>query len=138
MNINRFLRQYPRNCSRGAPMGDSGYVNPDQPHNGLLCQRITLVNGDYGPDGTYWGYVPLPDRASPLEDTSYPIEEVARLTAPRFQIRMTHADGTQSHMIHNDRTHWCRRVAKRHQSDFVRGMVAGYFPHVTAVALVAV
>lgn len=57
-NINQLLRANPASCSRGAPMGDSGFIKPDQPLTGLLCQRITLVDGDYGPDGTYWGYVP--------------------------------------------------------------------------------
>ena len=55
-SINTLLRASRVNCSRGAPMGDSGYINDDQPMHGLCCQRVRLIDGDYGPDGTYWGY----------------------------------------------------------------------------------
>lgn len=57
-NINQLLRAIPRNCKYGAPMGHSGIVRDAQSLTGLRCQRITLVDGDYGPDGTYWGYMP--------------------------------------------------------------------------------
>ena len=57
-NINKILRSNLKNMTRGAPMGDSGYINDDQPLTGLLCQRVNMVDGDYTPDGTYWGYSP--------------------------------------------------------------------------------
>jgi hypothetical protein len=54
-NINKILRDHPRNCARGAPMGaiDIGPMPDYNPQ--LRCQRVYLVDGDYGPDGTYWG-----------------------------------------------------------------------------------
>lgn len=52
-NINTFLRAYPRSCKYGAPMGDGNIV--DGPLKNLRCQRVYLSDGDYGPDGTYWG-----------------------------------------------------------------------------------
>ena len=57
-NINTLLNANRRNMSRGAPMGDRGYINEEQPLTGLLCQRVRMVDGDYGPDGTYWGNSP--------------------------------------------------------------------------------
>jgi hypothetical protein len=57
-SINKILRQpkYRRNCARGAPLGAVNFVSEgvdeDRP---LRCQRVYLVDGDYGPDGTYWG-----------------------------------------------------------------------------------
>lgn len=54
-NINSILKHSPRNCAYGSPMGDSGYIKEDQPLTGLLCQRVNFIDGDYGPDGTYWG-----------------------------------------------------------------------------------
>lgn len=56
----------------------------------------------------------------------------------RYQIILTHADGRQSYLTHNDRTHWERRAAMRHQCEFVSKLQAGYFPHIAVVALVAV
>lgn len=53
VNINKILRANPRSCARGAPMGDSD--NTAGPLKNLRCQRVYLVDGDYGPDGTYWG-----------------------------------------------------------------------------------
>jgi hypothetical protein len=55
MTITSILRANRRNSAYGAPMGDSGYINYDQPESGLRCQRLDMVDGDYGPDGTYWG-----------------------------------------------------------------------------------
>jgi hypothetical protein len=52
-NINKILRTKIRNLSRGAPMGDTDCV--EGPLTNLRCQRVYLVDGDYGPDGTYWG-----------------------------------------------------------------------------------
>lgn len=54
LNINQILRADPRSCARGAPMGDSDNITG--PLTNLRCQRVYLVDGDYGPDGTYWGY----------------------------------------------------------------------------------
>lgn len=56
----------------------------------------------------------------------------------RYQILIKHQDGTSSYLTHNDRTSWCLRRAKIHLKDFVTKLVAGYFPHVAYVALVAV
>lgn len=52
-DINRILKNKPRPCRYGAPMGDCDLV--DGPLDRLLLQRVRFVDGDYGPDGTYWG-----------------------------------------------------------------------------------
>jgi len=53
VDINQILRADPRNYSRGAPMGDIDiFADTLRP---LRCQRVHLVDVDYGPDGTYWG-----------------------------------------------------------------------------------
>ena len=57
-DINAILRANPRNSAYGAPMGDSGFAHSDNPPNGILCQRVRMVDGDYSPDGTYWGCSP--------------------------------------------------------------------------------
>ena len=54
-DINQLLKVSPVNCLRGAPMGDPGYINDGQPMIGLCCRRVRFIDGDYGPDGTYWG-----------------------------------------------------------------------------------
>jgi len=51
-DINHILRQNPRTSRRGAPMGDSGFYDGSVV---LHLQRVRLVDGDYGADGTYWG-----------------------------------------------------------------------------------
>ena len=51
-NINQILRADPRVSRRGAPMGDSDRYSGSIK---LRLQRVRLVDGDYGPDGTYWG-----------------------------------------------------------------------------------
>lgn len=57
IRINQILRANPRNSARGAPMGASDYVS--ERYGGKLpalrCQCVFLVDGGYGPDGTYWG-----------------------------------------------------------------------------------
>jgi hypothetical protein len=55
LDINKILRATPRNSSRGAPMGDTDHIAYPACVPPLRCQRIQLVDGDYGPDGTYWG-----------------------------------------------------------------------------------
>ena len=57
-SINTLLANNRRNSAYGAPRGDRGYINEDQPLTGLRCERLRMVDGDYGPDGTYWGYSP--------------------------------------------------------------------------------
>lgn len=52
-DINWYLRQHPRDCKRGAPMGASN-IRPDDLTR-LYVQRINFTDGDYAPDGTYWG-----------------------------------------------------------------------------------
>lgn len=53
-NINALLRARMRPCQYGAPMGARNY--DDAPEGSKkYCQRVRFVDGDYGPDGTYWG-----------------------------------------------------------------------------------
>jgi len=57
-DINQILRADMRHCGRGAPMGDSNRDERDEAekHSArVYCQRVRFVDGDYGPDGTYWG-----------------------------------------------------------------------------------
>lgn len=51
-NINQILRDAPVNSNRGAPMGASSYNDGTDK---LYLQRVYFVDGDYAPDGTYWG-----------------------------------------------------------------------------------
>ncbi len=53
MNINRILRDNPRPCKYGAPMGARDTYDPDGGR--LYLQRVRMVDGCYAPDGTYWG-----------------------------------------------------------------------------------
>lgn len=52
--INSLLHARPRPCTYGAPLG---YHNHDDapPEARRYCQRVQLIDGDYGADGTYWG-----------------------------------------------------------------------------------
>lgn len=53
-DINRLLRARPRSCTYGAPMGARD--RDDAPEGARrYCQRVQFTDGDYGPDGTYWG-----------------------------------------------------------------------------------
>jgi len=52
-DINRYLRQHPRNSKYGAPMGARSVCADDDQR--LYLQRVYMVDGDYAPDGTYWG-----------------------------------------------------------------------------------
>jgi len=52
-DINKILRADRRSCARGAPMGASDIYDGSIR---LYLQRVRFVDGDYGPDGTYWGY----------------------------------------------------------------------------------
>ena len=52
MNINKLLRENPRPCRYGAPMGAVSYYRDPDP---LYLQKVRMVDGDYAPDGTYWG-----------------------------------------------------------------------------------
>lgn len=56
-DINERLRARPRPCRYGAPMGYRNHcAERDHGRAGMLyCQRIRFEDGDYGPDGTYWG-----------------------------------------------------------------------------------
>lgn len=55
-DINALLRASPRTSRYGAPLGASNTVgDPTQPCH---LQRLRLVDGDYGADGTYWGNSP--------------------------------------------------------------------------------
>lgn len=51
-SINAILRKTPVSCKYGAPMGRRNHCDADSP---LYLQRILFVDGDYAPDGTYWG-----------------------------------------------------------------------------------
>lgn len=52
-DINRLLRARPVSARYGAPLGARDTVDP--PYPPTHCQRVRFVDGDYGPDGTYWG-----------------------------------------------------------------------------------
>lgn len=51
-NINTILRKNKRTCAFGAPLGAKNFRDTESP---LLLQRVQMVDGDYAPDGTYWG-----------------------------------------------------------------------------------
>lgn len=52
-NINKLLRASQVSSKFGAPMGQRNcFDNPDEP---LYVQRVRFVDGDYAPDGVYWG-----------------------------------------------------------------------------------
>ena len=53
MNINKWLKDHPVDCRRGAPLGDRGDRGPD--NYKFHLQRIIFVGGDYDKAGTYWG-----------------------------------------------------------------------------------
>ena len=68
MNINKWLKNNPVSCKRGAPLGDAGERgDPDYPYKFYL-QRIRMVDGDYDPAGTYWGGGCEPLRGYMAED----------------------------------------------------------------------
>lgn len=54
VDINKLLRARPRPCTYGAPMGARNRYDA-HPRAKLYCQRVRFIDGDYGPDGTYWG-----------------------------------------------------------------------------------
>jgi hypothetical protein len=54
VSIDALLRAHPRPAKYGAPMGASNRYDA-APGARLYCQRVRFVDGDYGPDGTYWG-----------------------------------------------------------------------------------
>lgn len=52
-DINKILKSQPVSSKFGSPMGARNrFDNPDEP---LYVQRIRFVDGDYAPDGAYWG-----------------------------------------------------------------------------------
>lgn len=51
--MNQWLKDNPRNCARGAPMGRS--PEPLLPGAKVRIERLQWVDGDYTLDGTYWG-----------------------------------------------------------------------------------
>lgn len=57
-NINKLLAADRRSCKYGAPLGDTDYVDNLSTAGPLYLQRVNLVDGDYAPDGTYWGCSP--------------------------------------------------------------------------------
>lgn len=54
ININALLKARPRSCTYGAPLGARNRRDA-APGTRLYCQRVRFVDGDYAPDGTYWG-----------------------------------------------------------------------------------
>ena len=54
-DINKILKEDPREMAYGAPMGDSGWDDREDDEKPVYLQRLRLVDGDYGADGTYWG-----------------------------------------------------------------------------------
>lgn len=53
ININQVLRDNPRSSKYGAPLGARSVLG--KPEDPLHVQRVRFVDGDYAPDGTYWG-----------------------------------------------------------------------------------
>jgi hypothetical protein len=51
-DINKILSDDPRYSPQGAPMGDRNMYDGSIV---LYLQRVRFVDGDYAPDGTYWG-----------------------------------------------------------------------------------
>lgn len=51
--INAILASENRSSPYGAPMGAASTFNPDAP--AVRLQRLTMIDGDYSADGTYWG-----------------------------------------------------------------------------------
>lgn len=63
MDFNQYLKDRPRNLSRGAPMGNNNSSNLVADEDNLLpykfgVQKLRFVDGDYTLDGTYWGKSP--------------------------------------------------------------------------------
>lgn len=54
LDINKLLRARPVPCRYGAPMGARNRRDAP-PGARLYAQRVRFVDGDYAPDGTYWG-----------------------------------------------------------------------------------
>lgn len=54
LDINKWLKEHPVDCSRGAPMGDRGDEGPRDDKYKFHLQKIDLRQG-YDPAGTYWG-----------------------------------------------------------------------------------
>ncbi len=53
VDINAILRDDPVNCRYGAPLGQANRLGENlEP---LYLQRVRFTDGDYAPDGTYWG-----------------------------------------------------------------------------------
>ena len=55
MNINQWLKDHPRECRRGAPMGDADWEGDSTYPYKFFLQRLKFTDGDYALDGTYWG-----------------------------------------------------------------------------------
>ena len=51
-DINKYLKEHPVSCSRGAPMGAMNRNDSDQP---LHLQALDMVDGAYDKSGVYWG-----------------------------------------------------------------------------------
>ena len=50
MNINRWLKTHPVDCSRGAPLGDSGQEGRTKYPYQFYLQRIRMVDGRVASD----------------------------------------------------------------------------------------
>jgi len=55
-NINKLLAADRRSCRFGAPLGDTDHVDNLDTAGPLYLQRVNFIDGDYAPDGTYWGH----------------------------------------------------------------------------------
>jgi hypothetical protein len=57
ININKYLKNNPSNCNRGAPMGRSSYISENiaDQNTPLHLQKLIFVDGDYDKGGAYWG-----------------------------------------------------------------------------------
>jgi hypothetical protein len=54
-DINRILRERPRSSLYGSPMGALNRDDRTERGQFVYCQRVRFIDGDYAPDGTYWG-----------------------------------------------------------------------------------
>jgi hypothetical protein len=50
IDINAILRDDPRSCERGAPMGASDWREEKSYDAALHLQKLRLIDGDYGAD----------------------------------------------------------------------------------------
>lgn len=55
MNLNAWLKERPRSCKFGAPMGAADWRGDSDYAYKFNLQRLKFQDGGYTLDGTYWG-----------------------------------------------------------------------------------